>query len=315
MNNLKTDDVGGFPFVLDDLRWEGDAVREAFEGLVTAWGGDLLTDTYRLVGAEVTPSGPNFSVAAGFVVIEGEVCKVDSILVPAPTGSNVLQWAVSETTDPAGDKTFLSGPSYSTYRIRKAVVVDIPAGTNTPAIGTPSIHEKIAALAGPHLGNWTTIDLENSTDVVQGDNPGGGGTDTALSTPPPAGHYLKYRIIGKTIDIKFLFAFSVTSHDVAPAYAIKIKNLPFTFGPNTEFDICRGECSNFQEAANLPFDVFHVAGENIIKFRIPSPSASFIKFNRLYQLDTAPAKRILEYGGTVAPFNWTIVGGATFEIE
>lgn len=77
MDKLKTDINGGFPLTLDDLRFEQDAIRGAFRGLLNGFKGSI--DTFIISGVNVTSAGGiSWNVSEGWVCFKGEICKVDA---------------------------------------------------------------------------------------------------------------------------------------------------------------------------------------------------------------------------------------------
>lgn len=133
MNKLKTTDLGGFPINLDDFRFEQASVRDAFIGLLSAFG-IAANETFIISGVNpVYTSGVGITWSAGWVSILGEVCKVDAGSLAHTTVPAKLKWDILSTFDSAGIKTFKDGGSHSTYEVRKATIV---AYTGTPSSST-----------------------------------------------------------------------------------------------------------------------------------------------------------------------------------
>lgn len=114
MNRLITSSVGGFPLVLDDLRFvwgQGDnaqGIYQALNNLLRNFGEDFIVQ-----GAEES-SG---NIAEGWVILDGELFKVDA----HNRGSNT-HYSKVITFDDAGDKIFQNGTSAQTYQLNRAVV-------------------------------------------------------------------------------------------------------------------------------------------------------------------------------------------------
>ncbi|MFZ4707895.1 MAG: hypothetical protein ACOYMF_17980 [Bacteroidales bacterium] len=121
MNKLKTDYAGGFKVRLNDIRWEQAAVREAFYGLMSAFG-ITASGSFKLSGCDVTIAGSDYSCAAGYISFMGEICKVDAHTTHKNTGESVI-FAIDESYDATGDKTFLDLTTHQTYLKRKAKLI------------------------------------------------------------------------------------------------------------------------------------------------------------------------------------------------
>ncbi len=151
MNKLITTDVGGMPIVLDDIRWEQDANRDAIFGIMSAFGITKPT-SFILSGCAVSIVGSTYSWTDGYLSLEGEICKVvaGSVTLAATT---TAKWSVVETYDATGNKTFESGTSFDTYAIRTAALVQTNATfpiTYMP-YDAPTIHQVIAEAACPFI--------------------------------------------------------------------------------------------------------------------------------------------------------------------
>ena len=128
MNKLKTDYAGGFKVRLNDIRWEQAAVSEAFYGLMSAFGVSASA-SIKLSGCDVTIAGSDYTCAAGYISFMGEICKVDSHTTHKNVGEAIM-FAIDESYDASGDKTFLDLTTHRTYLIRRAKLVSatIPIG-------------------------------------------------------------------------------------------------------------------------------------------------------------------------------------------
>jgi hypothetical protein len=128
MNNLKTTDLGRMPIVLDDLRFINDSLKEVINGIVAHDTSSVVI----LSGCEIdytSLSAGTLNMTAGAVYYNGEIYSVNA--VTSMTYDLTVRWEIEETNDPAGLKTFASGTSHNTYKIRKAVVKQggtVPSG-------------------------------------------------------------------------------------------------------------------------------------------------------------------------------------------
>lgn len=118
MNRVISDVNGGIPFRWDDLRFESAAVREAFKGLLSAYG-IAPNDSFIISGIQIT--GQNYT--AGYVCLSGEIYAVDAATAPTPGVGQINYWDIDISYDPNGNKQMRSGGAIQSYQIRKAKVV------------------------------------------------------------------------------------------------------------------------------------------------------------------------------------------------
>lgn len=143
MKKLKTDLNGGFPLVLDDIRWMNSGLIEA---LMQSWSKYINGNQTIISGCSTVLSGGNYTVQEGYMWHFGEVCYVPAQVVP--DSSKAFQFFdLSVTYDPAGSKTFLtsSPPNYDTYEIRTLVLIQSDSlPTGYLSLGTiPEINEGV----------------------------------------------------------------------------------------------------------------------------------------------------------------------------
>ncbi|MEI6489344.1 MAG: hypothetical protein WCP52_10290 [Bacteroidota bacterium] len=120
MNRVKSTANGGFPVVLNDLRFNEQATRDAFYGLLSAFGINT-PDCFILSGCQLI-SGV---WQEGWVAINNEILKFDSCSYVAPATGYLLCWDLDISYDSAGNKVFRDGSSVQTYEVRKAKIVPI----------------------------------------------------------------------------------------------------------------------------------------------------------------------------------------------
>lgn len=314
MNKFITTDNGGLPIVLDDFRFIDDSVREAFFGIVTAWG-VANEDSYILSGCEIT-LGVNISVAAGYVVIQGEVYKFNaqSITGSAPAGEEVTL-VINTAFDSAGNKTFDTGGTFDTYQLRTAALqYNVIAATNFKLFAAKTINEKIAIGSAPYFGAWQTIILAANADVMQNDNTTGTGNDISLTTLPQSGDYLRYNIVGNVVNIVFYFQITTTTNTASAASSLIIKNLPFTFENINQNGLFIAN-SGISEAASGTHPVKMEAASNRLVFQLLSTQGNNLSFNRKYQLSTPPAKSLNPTADLLTSFGWIVSGSITGVIQ
>lgn len=179
MNKLKTLATGGFPFVLDDLRFTHNAYEEAFKGILSAFG-IAPTETFILSGCKRTVGGGVVSVTEGYISLQGEVLYMPPQSYPVTTDTEYL--AVNIQYDPAGLKLFQDASTNDTYEVRQAQIlvsatpplehVSIQAAqtifeiiqNNLP--GKVNVFESIGPILPiPLYHEWGDIMIHNSTTV------------------------------------------------------------------------------------------------------------------------------------------------------
>jgi hypothetical protein len=118
MNTFKTTDLGGLGLRSNDFRFIDASVREAFFGTLS-YLGDLANSVIIISGCEVVPSLMEVTILSGFVLLNGEVFKVDTHSYPNTT-PGVRYWDIDITYDAEGTKLFKDSTTHETYEIRRA---------------------------------------------------------------------------------------------------------------------------------------------------------------------------------------------------
>ncbi len=126
MNQLKTTDLGGFPFVLDDLRWTADGIKEAIAGHLLPII-EFLGDSNSMIilnGCVATVTVDDFRhVSEGFIFWNNEVFHVPAQSVFSPDSENAN--LILETQfDVAGDKVTFLGGTINAYEVRTLKLVN-----------------------------------------------------------------------------------------------------------------------------------------------------------------------------------------------
>jgi len=91
MDKLDTSNDGGMPLELDDIEWMDAAYRDAWYGLISAFGITAPT-SFKLSGCVVTKNGTIWTTTAGYICLEGEVLKVDAHSISVSNFYRMLIW-------------------------------------------------------------------------------------------------------------------------------------------------------------------------------------------------------------------------------
>lgn len=162
MNIFKTNYNGGLPLVLDDFRWIDSGYRQAFRGIMSAFG---VTDQYTFIisGCERTVNAAVVTIAEGYVSIGGEICYVPEHNYSEPTGVTVEFWTILSSYDATGSKVFQNSSVNDAYEIRTgkiSVASSVPSGS-TSFEDTKTIHELIHEKLP--VDSWHNVLTENIT--------------------------------------------------------------------------------------------------------------------------------------------------------
>ena len=175
MDKFRTQGLGGLPLVLDDLRWffgrlgsPNEGIYQAFNNLLRGFGNNFIVQ-----GIVIAGSSPTLAISEGWVLLDGELLKVDNQFNIDTSTDN--KFVKVTTFDSRGNKTFQNATIEDTYEKNRAVVqgtsgnldfddntfsdlrtiADI-SGTDTP------IKKKII-----DIGDWN-MDVDSTVSVSHG---------------------------------------------------------------------------------------------------------------------------------------------------
>lgn len=169
MKRLVSTDLGGFPFVSDDLRFIESGVMEALSALVSPYIGS--SNGLIISGCDRTIVGGNINISEGFIFLQGEI-----YYVPAQTvldeGKTYNYFEVLENYDPAGEKQFQNSATHDTYAVRIAQIVQSDT-LPVDAINYPNLDTVIGgaykAMGFQEIKDWVNLpDARYVTPSVQG---------------------------------------------------------------------------------------------------------------------------------------------------
>ena len=127
MDKLINTDLGGYPFVLDDLRFIDTSIRDTFKGVISAVARPTLTNDGFLF--DNTDTLPNITVSEAwtfpetYCYLNGEIYLIpETILNSSPSAGKyyILETNVTYSGTAPGLKVFQDGNSHETYQIRRA---------------------------------------------------------------------------------------------------------------------------------------------------------------------------------------------------
>lgn len=129
MDKFKTTGLGGLPLLLDDIRQflgrltspANHGIYQAFNNMLGGFGTDFIVQ-----GCVVSGSTGAFSITEGWILLSGELMKVDA-QGPFDEASDLTFTKVT-TFDPRGNKDFLNGSTADTYEQNRGVISGL-AGT------------------------------------------------------------------------------------------------------------------------------------------------------------------------------------------
>lgn len=166
MNELKTTGLGGFPLVLDDIRFQYAAIKEALKGIVSTFSlqnVDSLSAPKAVIlwGCGVTVDAVSVSplvkyiVAEGFISLGGEVFYVPATSINI-NNTDTVYFVISESYDATGSKTFADSSVQDTYLIRRATISASYAGSASYAMVSSMVDFK-AMIRANIFPVWTLL--------------------------------------------------------------------------------------------------------------------------------------------------------------
>lgn len=143
MNKLTNTDLGGYPFILDDLRFADNSIREVFKGQLNHLGGKLTNLSDGIILHEKLnysyDSINGFVFPETWVFMDGEfwLCPQTTLTTSAITSKHyIFEKDIAFDGSPEGTKTFEDGNVHGTYQIRRAKLTlvnsaPLPVGSET----------------------------------------------------------------------------------------------------------------------------------------------------------------------------------------
>lgn len=170
MDKLNTELYGGFPFDLDDWRWEMDAHRKAFGAIGNALSGStaplIMSGMVGLPSVGVMLPGPGV-ITPGWMAWGGELLEYTGGMGNPMVPPALHYFTLDVSLDPSGVETFEDGSTQNAYMKRRLKVV--ADGVNRDADTAYASLEATPRLFNVlHPSAWTLVTPEPSYAHVVG---------------------------------------------------------------------------------------------------------------------------------------------------
>lgn len=153
---------GGQPVWLDDLKFIEKSVKDTFIRAIAAFAQYPYINCI-LQGCEVTETEDYVNWTSGVIMFDGEILGIDAGRIPIQSGQT-YSFAIIESYDPFGERTFRDGQSHNCYQIRTATIAY--NGDRAHSVdGTPVLREEMDNLY--HLEKKFVVYKSPSSDDYQ----------------------------------------------------------------------------------------------------------------------------------------------------
>lgn len=124
MKHLETTETGGFPFVLDDLRWMETGINDAINAFIRGFKNNSTQNWQIITGLDYD----GFQVDDGWIFFNGEMCYCPGISDATLQSGEMLKFQLSEIYDPSGSKIFQNNVNnpIDTYLNRTVEIIKVP---------------------------------------------------------------------------------------------------------------------------------------------------------------------------------------------
>jgi hypothetical protein len=138
MNKLITINNGGYPFVLDDLRFVDESVRESFKNIFRPFGGSTYSNGFLIDYSFFPGNYYAGTIPEMAVFMNNEIWTLPATTFPDTANGSFL-WVVPDiafTNSAPGSKVLQNGTTVQTYEIRRAKIVQTDDNASVP-VGYP----------------------------------------------------------------------------------------------------------------------------------------------------------------------------------
>lgn len=160
--------INGWKRSLDDLYFLEDNYRGGFKSLFDHFG-TLVEDGFILTGCDATQDGDDYLISSGYIVIQGEILKVDAHTAVGPlSGGHQWHWQITEVDDLNSQSSDFDEVTFYKVKTRRAVVV-----------------------AAATIGSWLPMECDTFIDKIRSEKD----TDwVTVTLPAPYTGEMKYRL-------------------------------------------------------------------------------------------------------------------------
>jgi hypothetical protein len=174
MRRLKTEDLGGLPIALDDLRWIEEGVKDALKGIVNYAD---PTEILIISGCEYSPDRIDdlgeIVMTEGYILFDGEIFKVPATTQSLTGGNTLFYWDLKTTYDVAGNVVFENSSINDIYEIRE---FEIKQASSLPA-------GKIQVESEKHIFDSYRLELTKRAKINNAMASFSSGIGTSLTNP------------------------------------------------------------------------------------------------------------------------------------
>ena len=186
MDKFLSNFSGGVPLQLDDFRWflsqsGNKGIYAYFDELQRDFGNDLI-----LQGCVVSGANPNKSLTEGWILLGGEVLKVDAIAGTLDTSTDSHYTKVT-TFDSSGDKLLRNQQTVQTYEKARGVLSGtfgnlkfdvipmhelgrITKIDESSVITHVNIHKRVISTGDWNMSSTTNIAVNHGLTTTQSEN-------------------------------------------------------------------------------------------------------------------------------------------------
>lgn len=312
MDQLSTGNLGGMPRTLDDLRWflglDGNqGIAQALNNMLGSFGTDFVVQ-----GCEVTGTAPTQSLSEGWIILSGELLKVDSISGTLNTGADYTFTKDVSQFDTSGAKTMQSLDMVQAYRKDRGI---LNGGAGTLDVLTGARYKD-------QFDAWKEHDISGiNVNLVGNDGSFGTGSPVNLHQGNIRTNGFKYKLVGKTVYWTADFDFHLNPNTTPADYkSIVIQNLPWT-AKGAQSSVVRLDCLSGGSTAETSF-LSHTAllnqqnTDDKMTISMSMFSDTALSINRHYILNLSLGSGVsAQNTGDASITQWIVRGSGTFETE
>jgi len=299
--------LGGIPEAWDDLRWylgqaNNQGIYQALNNLLGAFGTNFVVQ-----GCEVSGAAPNQSMTEGWIILGGELLKVDAIASGLDTTTDYTFTKDNSVFDSTGDKDLKNGVTgVQTYNKIRGV---LSGGAGTLNVLTGDRFKD-------QYDNYKTFDVTGTAgNFVCNENASGTGSDRPFFSGAASSSF-RYNIVGKTVYWHInIENFIINSQDTlgSPIFSLIFRNLPWTAKVKQVNTVYLEGITSTGSVSNHA-RLIQEAGSNRMRVVQAVFDDSPVALNRFYTWFDSTSMDERNTLVTNLTAGWTLTGSGTFEI-